>query len=306
MRILIEREKSKEEQVDALEKVGDFIEDIDTANDFYKINGFCIILPCLNSPHKEVRRGTASLVATLAQNNPFCQQHLMELEILPKLIDLLSDEPDVTVHAIHAISCLVRSFEPALASFIEMGGLECALGLLQNSDHEKICIKSAFLISSLCGEFPLVRDEFVKLNAVDRVIDVIEPCGEYNQRLEITLSALISLTESQLAVNQCRDSPRLKEKLESIVKLSNDKEECKVRFKSSKIFILEGSKILPLYIKRCCNNISSLLPELAINFTVHLILYSTCATSINFQIKSFTPLNIGRKFSNKTQKFNNE
>lgn len=228
MKVLMERDKSKDEQVRALETVQDYIEDIDTANDFYKINGFCIIQPCLDSPHKEVRGETANLIGTLAQNNPFCQQHLMELNILPKLVELLSDEPEVTVHAIHAISCLVRCFEPALAAFIEIGGLECTLGLLQNFDHEKIAIKAAFLISALCGEFPPVRDEFVKLNAVEKVIDVIEPSGEYSQRLEILLSALTALSENRDAVNQCANSS-LKAKLDKIIELCGNKEDCQVR-----------------------------------------------------------------------------
>jgi hsp70-interacting protein len=232
MRILIARENSKEEQVEALDIVQDFIEDIDTANDFYKINGFCIIEPCLNSPHKEVRSGTASLIATLAQNNPFCQKHLLDLNVLSRLIELLSDEPSVVVHVIHAISCLVRNYEPALAIFIDMGGLECLLGLLENNDHEKIVIKSAFLISAMCAEFSAVRDELVKLNAVDRVVGAIQPAGEYNQKLEILLSALIALTgDNQEALEKCRNSGLgLREKLEETVRLSRGKEEeCQVR-----------------------------------------------------------------------------
>lgn len=229
MRVLIEGDKSKEEQFKALEIIQDFIEDIDTANDFYKINGFCIIQPCLESPHKEVRSGTASLIATLAQNNPFCQKHLTEQNVLPKLIELLSDEPDVAVHAIYAISCLVRNYEPTLAAFIDIGGLECVLGLLENTDNEKIIVKSAFLISSLCREFSSVRDELVKLNAVELVVRAIKPSGKYDQKLEVLLAALTALTENSDAVEKCRDGKlELKEKLEKTIKLSAEKDECQV------------------------------------------------------------------------------
>jgi hsp70-interacting protein len=142
---------------------------------------------------------------------------------------MLSDDAQVATKAFHAISCIVRSYEPALAYFIDVGGLECVLGLIQSNDNEKIVIKSMFLINSFSQDFPAVRDELVKLNAVERVIATIQPIGEYNTRLEQTLAALDTLTATKDAVSRCRnDSLQLREKLDRVIFLGHGKPECEV------------------------------------------------------------------------------
>lgn len=153
---------------------------------------------------------------------------------MPKLIELLSDEPEVSSHSFHAISCLVRSYEPALANFIDIGGLECILGLIQCQDQEKLIIKSMFLISAFTKDFPAIGDELIKLNAVERIISTLQPKGEFNQRLEQTLSALSTLTDSEEGKRRCRNEKiNLREKLEKIIAMGSEKEECKVRTRFS-------------------------------------------------------------------------
>lgn len=229
VKTLVDENSCEDDQVQALEVVTNFVADIDTANDFFKIGGFCIIMPCLNSSYSVVRSETAMLVGELAQNNPFCQNRLLDLQILPKLIELLSDESEVAVNSLHAISCIIRSFEPGLASFIEIGGLECLLGLIQSQKHEKLIIKSMFLISSLSNDFTPVRDELVKLDAIDRVTATLVPKSEYDTRLEQTLSALDALIETDEAIQRCRSNKSgLKEKLEEIILLGDGNDDCNV------------------------------------------------------------------------------
>lgn len=197
--------------------------------DFFKIGGFCIILPCLNSNYPEVRSETALLVGELAQNNEFCQERLLTLNVLPRLIELMSDEAEVSSHAFHAVSCLVRSYEPGMKAFIEMGGLECLLGLVQSSDREKLIIKAMFLISSFSQDSEHVRDELVNMNAIERIVATLQPKDEYNTRLEQTLAALTSLVETDEAIARCRsDNLPIKEKLDQIISMGNGKEECQV------------------------------------------------------------------------------
>lgn len=248
MRTLTHGKASEDEQVQALEVVTNFVADIDTANgefqsqesssmtnfadnfsDFFKIGGFCIILPCLSSEYAEVRSETALLVGELAQNNPFCQKELLEMNILPRLIEMMTDETVVSSHAFHAISCIVRSYEPGMAAFISMGGLECLLALIQSEDREKLIIKSMFLISSFAQDSLEVCDELVKLNAVERIVATLQPKGEYSTRLEQTLAALSSLIVTADAIKRCHnESLKLREKLDKIVSLSNGKPECDV------------------------------------------------------------------------------
>ncbi|XP_055598096.1 hsp70-binding protein 1-like [Uranotaenia lowii] len=226
MKALLDRETPEEDKAEAIDVVIDFVQDIDTANGFFKLGGFTIINPGLASPNVEVRIGTLRLIAELSQNNPFCQKHLLEADVLPKLVELLSDEQSVANQAMHAISCMVRNFEPCLAAFIDMGGLECLLGCIQ-TDNEKLRIKTSFLMSNLCSEFAPVRDEFIKLNAVERVVASVNPTGKFDPKLETALSTLNVLTESPEGVRRCQDSGLgLKSKLEAILRLNANKEEC--------------------------------------------------------------------------------
>uniref|UniRef100_A0A182QC69 Nucleotide exchange factor Fes1 domain-containing protein n=1 Tax=Anopheles farauti TaxID=69004 RepID=A0A182QC69_9DIPT len=224
MKILLESDTDDDAKAEAIDTVIDYVQDIDTANDFYKVGGFVIIKPGLESSSAEVRSGTLRLVGELAQNNPFCQQHLLELNILARLTELLSDEPSVAQQAMHAISCMVRHYEPCLAAFIEIGGLECMLGCIQ-TDNEKLRIKTSFLMANLCTELAPVRDEFIKLNAVERVMAAVKPAKDYDAKLETALSTLNVLTECEEGVQRCREG-NLKQKLETILKLNADKEEC--------------------------------------------------------------------------------
>ncbi|XP_062551801.1 hsp70-binding protein 1-like [Armigeres subalbatus] len=226
MKTLMDPDRVEEDKADAIEIIIDFVQDIDAANDFYKVGGFVIIQPGLKSTNSDVRCGTLRLIAELAQNNPFCQEQLLQANILPQVVELLSDEPPVATQAMHAISCMVRHHESSLAAFIDMGGLECILGCIQ-TDNEKLRIKSSFLMSNLCTEHTAVRDEFIKLNAVERVIAAVRPSKEFEPKLETALSTLNVLTECDEGVQRCQDSSlKLKEKLELVLKLNNGKDEC--------------------------------------------------------------------------------
>lgn len=111
-----------------------------------------------------------------------------------------------------------------------MGGLECILGCIQ-TDNEKLRIKSSFLMSNLCTEFSAVRDEFIKLNAVERVVAAVRPSKQFEPKLETALSTLNVLTECDEGIRRCQEPGlQLKEKLELILNLNNGKEECLVGF----------------------------------------------------------------------------
>lgn len=155
-KVLTNAEATEDEQQQALECLLDYVDNIDTANDFCKIGGLHIILPLLGAtnPYASIKSESASLIAELAQNNPFCQAQLLELDALSKLLPLLTVD-DICVNAIRAVSSLVRNYEPLAAAFIDMGGLECLLGCLL-CNNEKLRVQSTRLLSSMCTEFPEV------------------------------------------------------------------------------------------------------------------------------------------------------
>jgi len=141
------------EYEDTLERMADFVDNIDIANDFYKIGGFSIFQPCLNSSHSNIRWRIADIIAELAQNNPFCQDKLLEAGVFPVLLSMIDADPSeqARIKALYAVSCIVRGHPASLKYMDENDGYSVLLRAMQ-SPVEKLQIKSAFLLSSLCSK----------------------------------------------------------------------------------------------------------------------------------------------------------
>jgi hsp70-interacting protein len=79
--------------------------------DFHKIGGFCIFRPCLNSAHGSLRWRAADIIAELTQNNPYCQERVLEAGLLPVLLSLVDVDPiqQVQIKALYAVSCELYS-----------------------------------------------------------------------------------------------------------------------------------------------------------------------------------------------------
>ena len=92
----------------AFECIGDWVGQIDMANNFHKIGGFHCLKKCLKSPHDSLRSEAANAIAELSQNNPYCQEKMVEDEFLPILMDLLDNDKSSQVKALYAISCITR------------------------------------------------------------------------------------------------------------------------------------------------------------------------------------------------------
>ncbi|XP_012064565.1 PREDICTED: hsp70-binding protein 1 [Atta cephalotes] len=140
------------EYENVLERMADFVDNIDIANDFYKIGGFSIFQPCLNSLHSNIRWRIADIIAELAQNNPFCQDKLLEAGVFPVLLSMIDTDPSeqARIKALYAVSCIVRG-HPASLKYIDMNDGYSVLLRAMQSSIEKLQIKSAFLLSSLCS-----------------------------------------------------------------------------------------------------------------------------------------------------------
>ena len=158
-------------------------------SDFHKIGGYRILLPCLASPHTSLRRLTGELIATLMQNNPYCQAMALQEAVLPALLKAIEEDADAGARskALHALSCnrrrkrnsicfflgggerdvflrrrrrnagLVRSHSGARAALAaEAEGFSTLLRVIQSGD-EKLRIKASFLLKNLCDEEPTFR-----------------------------------------------------------------------------------------------------------------------------------------------------
>lgn len=208
--------------MNALDTILNYVDDIDTANDFCKIGGLFVLLPCLESAIPTIREKTVLLMAEMAQNNPFCQKELLDGGVLPKLMNLLQDK-STEIAAIRSISCLVRGYEPSSKEFIKIGGIECLLGCLQ-SENEKVVFRSSFLLNSICMDFSSIRNQLFEMGAIKVIIPLIQPKCEYDASLETLLSLLwLVVGDSDIDSNY----HSLINVLEEIVLKSENKPECK-------------------------------------------------------------------------------
>lgn len=217
-------ESTVEEKIIALDTILNYVDDIDTANDFCKIGGLFVLLPCLESAHTEIRNKAASIISELAQNNVNCQKQLIEANVLPELVNLLS-ENETLATSLRAISSIIRGYEPGLKIFIDIGGLECLLGCLQRSNDEKLITRSAFLLNSLCIDFPNICDDLVKLKAIEMIIPLVQPQTDFNVALENLLCLLCSLIEKS-GSNDFATNVNFESILKDIIKRAADKSEC--------------------------------------------------------------------------------
>lgn len=78
-------------------------------SDFHKIGGLHMLPTLLRSEHEGLRSGAAELVGTLTQNNPYCQKEVLEIGLLPILLQKLDDSSEtdlVRIKSLFAVSCM--------------------------------------------------------------------------------------------------------------------------------------------------------------------------------------------------------
>ena len=74
---------------------------------FHKIGGFSYTTHYLKGDHIGLKWRTADLVASLVQNNPYCQKVAIELHYIEQLLKLVDQDTNdmVRVKALYALSC---------------------------------------------------------------------------------------------------------------------------------------------------------------------------------------------------------
>ncbi|XP_052866568.1 hsp70-binding protein 1-like [Anopheles cruzii] len=236
--IIEDKDATDEAKVDALEAVLDFVQDVDAANDFFQVGGFRIIRPGVESPNANIRSCTLRLIGELTQHNAFCQSKMLDMDILPKLMEMLSDEPKVAENALHAMSCMIRHCDPAIVAFMAIGGVECILRCMEVGS-EKLRACAAFLTTGIVTSHPSSRDEFVKLNAVEIFMGVIKPTTkDYDPELDTALYALKHLIECDEGRRRCSCEESFKVKLDTIIEYSRGNSACEEISRCSR-FILK-------------------------------------------------------------------
>nr|CAG4645149.1 EOG090X0EEI [Leptodora kindtii] len=227
---VLSSEEEPEEMEEALERIIDFVDSIDTANDFHKIGGFYILGPCLNSPHSGLRWRCGELIATLTQNNPYCQIAVLSENILPILLKVVEDDGSekTRVKALYATSCLIRECAEAQNAFVLNDGFSTLLRILQ-SPVEKLRIKTSFMLTSLCNDNPAYKDTLCDMGFIEQLVALLQ--REQDGTHEHLLSALLALVEDyQRAILECRRPEfLLKELLENRLENIKDRDDFKIQ-----------------------------------------------------------------------------
>ncbi|XP_025206285.1 hsp70-binding protein 1-like [Melanaphis sacchari] len=173
--ILFDNKKQVDEHEFAFDVIAEYVYDLDYANDFEKLGGFHIFLPCIRSEHPSVRIKICELISSLVQQNPYCQEKFMENpKYLNALMSMVENDPndDVRIRALSAISCLVRDNISGFWKFIEVGGKDLIINSLK-TPIDKLKIKAIFMIYSTCTLGNDVAEMYVDIGVVEIICSII-------------------------------------------------------------------------------------------------------------------------------------
>ncbi|CAH1099397.1 unnamed protein product [Psylliodes chrysocephalus] len=190
--------------INALDTILDYVDNIDTANDFHKIGGFLILYPCLKSRFSKIRAITCELIGVLCQNNPYCQKVILENEFVPFLLNIIETDDDVQVivKALFALGGIIRENTEGVSQFFQYRGLSILFNSLSKFNNESVTIKICFLLSSLSRLFPDIKEQLVKLGFIHQLLTLfmMERCPSH----EYVLSFLVTIMDNYPpAVKEC-------------------------------------------------------------------------------------------------------
>ncbi|XP_078286501.1 hsp70-binding protein 1 isoform X2 [Rhinoraja longicauda] len=196
----------EERRWNALEMVADLCENLDNARDFCKVSGMQQVMDnFLACEDAGLRWRTAHLIGTCSQNNPFVQEHVLQLGTMPKLLEMLNNDNSdlVRIKALFAVSCLVREQEAGLQEFVHHDGFSVLMRAMQSS-VDKLKVKAAFLLQNLLISSPEHKEVLVSMGMVQQLVALLET--EHDAFHEHVLGALCSLvTNFPRGVKQCQE-----------------------------------------------------------------------------------------------------
>ena len=187
-----------------MDKLEDWLGNIDMANNFHKIGGYSCLRKCLSSPSPAVRAGASHLIAEISQNNPYCQEAFISegfLELLLQQLDSDSDD-QCQVKALYAMSCVTRDSAVSLARLTALGGWSVVLRAVQR-DNVKLVTKGCYLLSSAMVTSQTVLSHVLSMDIVLQLAGLLHTnIGLHHEHILAALRSL--LTHSEEAREQAR------------------------------------------------------------------------------------------------------
>ncbi|XP_061568438.1 hsp70-binding protein 1 isoform X2 [Cololabis saira] len=189
-----EEEDDDHERESAFEILSELCENLDNARDFMTLGGLEL---CVSRYLCHVKSGlrwrAADLIASCAQNMPQVQEHLLNIGVLQKLLQLTDSDPQSTVRvkALYAVSCLVREQEAGLRAFLSYDGFSVLMRAMQ-SENEKVRTKSAFLLLNLLSSHPEQKETVVSMGMVQQLVSVLRtPHSPFHEHVLGALCCLV-------------------------------------------------------------------------------------------------------------------
>jgi len=203
---------------EVFEMVSELCENIDVACDMHKIGGFDVISLGLSTNDLVVQSWSASTIGTCAQNNPYCQEKLVEGGFLNRLLELTENDNNVGVKAVFAISCIIRQNDKALEKFINLNGFDYISRCLSKSS-ERMQMKAIFLIQSVCVSSPTCHQHVSNKNVINKLIELLLQTSN-DDMINSLLTIVLNLATHNKSVITILASfgNGLKEKLENFEK----------------------------------------------------------------------------------------
>jgi len=125
-------------------------EQIDAANDLYKLQGTEPVINLLTHKNNEVRKHAAWVLATCMNQNPVVHQQVEQYNLLPKFLELVQQEEDAEAiqKLLLCISALIRENPREFRQFTDLHGFE-VIGKMSAHSASKIRCKAAFMFFAL-------------------------------------------------------------------------------------------------------------------------------------------------------------
>lgn len=217
-----------EERLRALQVLRDSAEMVDHANDLCKLGALPLLESMLVSVSEseddtadrdELAAGAAGVIADMVQNNPPCQQAVLERpRLLSRLLQLVAASDashQLRMNSLQAVSGLLRHCLPAQRRFCQLDGCASIIAAVRCVDLPRLQAKAAFLLASVCvsdeesTENSPVQEAALASGLPQQLCMLLQqPHAPWHEHLLAALLSLLdvrrSSTAASAAIEECR------------------------------------------------------------------------------------------------------
>lgn len=156
------------------------------------------------------------------------------------MVNLFAEKnEELCAAALHAVSSIVRSFDPGLVEFLSIGGIHKLVQNL-NTSYSRFFTKLCFVIACLAQNED-VCNEFVKHDALSKLFTQIDVVSGFDNKIETVLYAMSQLSKSKLWTPSQETKQEFAKVLQELVKVNKELPECEEMIAYANI-ILEKCK----------------------------------------------------------------